>query len=76
MFKKVIFTQQIVVYNESFVPLGKSRSRKPYAALWNEAISGRSKEDLISTFFAISLHNRDDHYFIFWLDNYSSLNKN
>lgn len=76
MFKKVVFTQRIVVYNESFVPLKTLKNNKPFAALWHEGISGRSKEAIISTFFSFMLHNRDVEHFVFWLDNCSSQNKN
>jgi hypothetical protein len=52
MFKAVLFTKRIVVFNESFVPLGTGGESHcvPYAALWHEAIAGRKKENLISTF--------------------------
>lgn len=43
MFKKVIFTQRISVYNESFVPLGKAKNQKTFACLWHDAIAGRGK---------------------------------
>jgi hypothetical protein len=51
MFKAVLFTKRIVVFNESFVPLGTSGESHcvPYAALWHKAIAGR-KKDLISKF--------------------------
>ena len=76
MFKRVVFTQRIVVYNESFVPLGTLRKNKPFAVLWHEGITGRSKEAIISTFNSFLLYNRDAEHFVFWLDNCSSQNKN
>lgn len=76
VFKKVVFTQRIVVYNESFVPSKTLKNNKPFAALWHEGISGRSKEAIISTFYSFMLHNRDVEHFVFWLDNCSSQNKN
>lgn len=75
-FKEMIFTQRIVVYNESFVPLGKKPKSYPWAILWHEAIAGRSKDDLISTFYAFFLANRDTKHITVWLDNCSSQNKN
>nr|CAH7750942.1 unnamed protein product [Callosobruchus chinensis] len=45
MFKDVIFTQRIIAFNESFVPLGKNSHEKPLAILWHEAIAGRKKKN-------------------------------
>lgn len=75
-FKKVLFTKRIVVYNESFVPLGKKSKTVPLAVLWHEATSGRNREDIISTFYTFLLKNRDKKEIIIWLDNCSSQNKN
>lgn len=76
MFKEIIFTPRIIAFNESFVPLGKKSHIHPWAALWHEAISGRSKDDIISTFYAFLLQNRDRSTITIWLDNCSSQNKN
>lgn len=54
MFKEVIFTPRIIAFNESFVPVGKKTSG-PTAVVWHEAIVGRSKEDIISTFYGLLL---------------------
>nr|CAH7712410.1 unnamed protein product [Callosobruchus chinensis] len=52
MFKSVIFTGRLVAYNESFVPVGsKNKNVRPMAVIWHEAIKGRKKEDIISTFY-------------------------
>lgn len=78
-FKKVLFTPRIIAYNETFVPVGGNTIKKtslPFAALWHEAIRGRGKEELISTFNAFFLQNRDAENFIFWLDNCAAQNKN
>lgn len=75
-FKKVLFTKRLVAYHESFVPTGDKPSAKPFAVVWHEAIAGRNKEDLISTFYAFLKHNRDFKHIIIWLDNCSSQNKN
>jgi hypothetical protein len=45
MFKRSIFTQGIIAFNESFEPLGKKPKTKPFDCLWNESVSGRKKED-------------------------------
>ena len=52
MFKIVVFTPRIIVFNESFEPLGEDSQYMPVACLWHEAITGRKKEDLVSTFYA------------------------
>ncbi|KAG5875757.1 hypothetical protein JTB14_022466 [Gonioctena quinquepunctata] len=74
-FKKIIFVQRLTTYHESFVPLGKNSNLPPFAVVWNESISGRNKEDIISTFYAFLLSQRDANRIIFWLDNCSSQNK-
>lgn len=77
MFKSAIFTNRITVYNESFVPVGKNQKRsKPFAALWHEALFGRSKDELISTFYNFFISKRDTKQIILWLDNCSAQNKN
>lgn len=76
MFKKVIFCQRIIVFNESFAPLGSQQNLKPLAVLWHECVSGRKKEDLVSTFHAFFLQNRDAKFIVLWLDNCAAQNKN
>lgn len=77
-FKKVLFTKRIIAYHESFVPLGRNSKLFPFACIWHEGtrISGRNKENLISTFYAFFLNNRDANTMTIWLDNCSSQNKN
>lgn len=75
-FKEIIFTPRIIVFNESFVPLGKSSNIYPLAVIWHEGIRGRSKSDIISTYYAFFCHNRDVKSITIWLDNCSSQNKN
>lgn len=51
MIKTAIFTQKIVVYNESFVPVGKKPEElSKFAASWHDAMFGRINDELISTF--------------------------
>ena len=77
MFKEVIFVPRLIVFNESFVPVSKyAKTAKPLAIIWHEGISGRNKEDLISTFYAFFLQNRDVHNITIWLDNCAAQNKN
>lgn len=77
IFKIVLFTPRIICFNESFVPLSKfTATQKPVAVLWNEVISGRKQEDIVSAFCAFLLERRDDRNIVIWTDNCSSQNKN
>lgn len=76
MFKSAIFTNRLTVYNESFVPVGKKRNSKPFAALWHEAMFKRNKEELISTFYQFFISKRDVLKITLWLDNCTAQNKN
>lgn len=75
-FKKVLFCQRIVVFNETFAPIDRHQNINPFACLWYECISGRKKEDIISAFHAFFLHHRDELNFVIWLDNCAGQNKN
>lgn len=75
--KEVIFTQRIIAFNESFVPVGKKqKDKKPIAVIWHEDVAGRSKTDIISTFHSFLCFNRDEERIVLWLDNCSAQNKN
>lgn len=76
MFKSVIFTPRIIVFNESFVPLGTNSKYKPVAVVWHEAIAGRKKEEIISCFHQFFILHRDSENIVVWLDNCSAQNKN
>ncbi|KAK4883794.1 hypothetical protein RN001_000065 [Aquatica leii] len=76
MFKSAIFTNRLTVYNESFVPVGKKRNSKPFAALWHEALFKRNKEELISTFYQFFISKRDVLKITLWFDNCTAQNKN
>lgn len=54
----------------------KQKNCCPYAVLWHEAIAGRKKEELVSTFHSFILSKRDEDSIIIWLDNCSTQNKN
>ncbi|KAK5641934.1 hypothetical protein RI129_010481 [Pyrocoelia pectoralis] len=75
-FKKVLFIKRLIAYNESFVPVGTNSDLKPFAVLWHEGVSGRSKEDIVSCFYAFMTRYRDAQKIIMWLDNCCSQNKN
>ncbi|KAH1021929.1 hypothetical protein HUJ04_011413 [Dendroctonus ponderosae] len=71
-----MFTE-IICFNESFVALGKqSLANKPVALVWHEGVAGRSKSDLISTFYKFLLFHRDVKEITIWLYNCASQNKN
>ncbi|KAG5875181.1 hypothetical protein JTB14_028391 [Gonioctena quinquepunctata] len=78
MFKNVIFSQRIIAYNESFVPVGmkKKGAIKPVAAIWHDVIAGRKIENVMSTFYSFFLHHRDKKNIILWMDNCTTQNKN
>ena len=66
----------MVVFNESFVPIGTKQKAKPLAVLWHEAISGRKKGDILNAFYSFFYHFRDVKHICIWLDNCSAQNKN
>ena len=74
----VVFCKCIVVFNETFAPVGGSKNGKDKATgvLWHEGIRGRSAADVASTFVSFIGKNRDTKDFIFWLDNCSAQNDN
>ena len=76
--KVEVFCKRIVVFNERFAPVGRSKNGKDKATgvLWHEGIWGRSAVDLASTFVSFIRKNRNTKDFIFWLDNCSAQNKN
>ncbi|XP_072162574.1 uncharacterized protein [Bemisia tabaci] len=77
MFKKVLFLQRLIAYHETFAPVGtKCKKIQPHAFIWNEAITGRLKEDIISIFYKFFLMQRDATKIIVWLDNCAGQNKN
>lgn len=75
MFKEILFMPRLIAFNETFVPLGVSKE-KPFAFIWHEATSGRSKDDIISTFYNFLVANRDIERLTIWLDNCAAQNKN
>lgn len=59
MFKEIKFTSKIIVFNESLVCVGKKNKSYPYAIILYEEISGCTKDDIISTYYAFFLANKD-----------------
>ena len=56
-FKKAIFTERLVVFNETFACVTKGSPN--FAVLWYEGISARNDEDLASVFHRFLLEIRD-----------------
>lgn len=78
-FKTVMFCPRLIVFNQSFVPLGDKKIHEvghTFAVLWHEGTSGRKKEDIVSCFRAFFIENRDLKHVILWLDNCAAQNKN
>lgn len=78
-FKTEMFCPRLIVFNQSFVPIGNKHIHEmgvTFAALWHEAISGRKKEDITSSFGTFFIQNRDLKHIILWLDNCAAQNKN
>nr|CAI5832340.1 unnamed protein product [Callosobruchus analis] len=67
---------RIIVFNESFVPVGKAKCTKRLAVLWHEGVAKRNKEEIISAFYTFFRKNRDVEHITIWLDNCSAQNKN
>ena len=74
--KVAIFCKRIVLFNETFAPLGGKSRGKVNGVLWYEGIAGQSAEEVASTYVKVIRSNRDKHKFISWADNCSSQNKN
>ena len=79
--KTIVFTRQIVVYNETFAPLGdkksKSKTTKPVAMTWHEGEGKRSSQEICTAYikFLNNGTNRDIENVTFWVDNCSAQNK-
>ena len=79
MFKIVLFTRRLCLFNETFATVGPKRNDKKKvntAYLWHEGIAGRKDEDIASTFWKFINDNRDATSITFWLDNCAGQNKN
>lgn len=76
MYKEIIFVPRIIAFHQSFAPLGKNRQNGPVACIWHEGVTGRRKEDIISTFHSFLLEMRGCKNLTISLDNCSDQNKN
>lgn len=48
-YKTATFTSRLIIFNETFAPF-KAPSENVFACMRNEDITGRMKDDLVSTF--------------------------
>lgn len=80
MFKTVLFTRRVCLFNETFANVGQKRgkhgSKRNMAFVWHEGIMGRKDEDIASTFWQFINEHRDSRTLTFWLDNCAGQNKN
>ena len=74
--KKAIFCKRIVMFNETFAPLGGSKNGKPIGKLWHDGISGRNAEDVASVFLTYLRKFENIDETTIWLDNCSAQAKN
>ena len=77
--KSNIFTTCLVVFNETFSPLGSrklNKTLKDKTFIWNESVADRKDEDMTSTFHTFLKTQWDAQHLSIWLDNCSSQDKN
>ena len=75
--KKVIFCKRIVMFNETFAPLGGEKNHgKATGVLWHEGISGRTAEDVASVFISFLRTVQDVKSITIWSDNCSTQGEN
>ena len=74
--KKAIFCKRIVLFNETFAPVGGSKNGKPVGMLWHEGLGGRKAEDVASVFLTYLRKFEDIDEIVLWLDNCSAQGKN
>ena len=75
-FQKGIFGRKVTAFNETFAPVGKNKKAPVFAAIWNESVTGRKRDDILSTFRAFLIENKNCAEIKIWLDNCSGQNKN
>ena len=74
--KSAVFTRRVVLFHETFAPLGDGKDKPTLAVLWHEGISGRNADDVCSAFSRAIEYMRDYPKLIFWCDNCAGQNKN
>ncbi|KAF0757081.1 Uncharacterized protein FWK35_00012167, partial [Aphis craccivora] len=76
IYKKIIMLPRVDAFKKKLTMKTFFSLVRNQTCIWNETISGRNKEDLISTFYAFFKELRDRTHIALWLDNFSSQNKN
>ena len=74
--KKSIFAKRIVLFHETFAPVGGAEKGKPVGVLWHEGISGRKGEDVAAVFLTYLRTLEDIKTITIWLDNCAAQGKN
>lgn len=75
--KSVIFAQRLLVFNETFAPVGDyAKSYPVVACVWDEPTAGRTANEILSCFSRIIENYKDKSKIVLWLDNCSAQNKN
>ena len=65
--KQAIFCKRLVLFNETFAPVGcwnKSKTLKPTGVLWHDGIKSRSGEDVASAFIHFIRKKKSKFYFL------------
>ena len=74
--KTIAFTKRIIAFQETFAAVGTKPKRLNILIVWHEVLAGRSSSEIASCFETVIRYERDISFFIFWVDNCSSQNKN
>lgn len=74
-YKEVLFTKRVRVFNQTFAPLGSTKIMPVFPCIWHDGIAGKKKEEVISSYHAFLLRNRDANEITIWCDNCAAQNK-
>ena len=74
--KKSIFAKRIVLFHETFAPVGGAEKGKPVGVLWHEGISSRKGEDVAAVFLTYLRTLEDIKTITIWLDNCAAQGEN
>ena len=76
--KTCVFTRRLVLFHETFAPLGGKCRRKAVGVVWHEAVREHNAEDVASSYVKVMKLAAywDYKNFVFWTDNCGAQNKN
>lgn len=79
--KECAFTSRLVVYNETFAPVGqkswkRGEAPRPVSVVWHEGVAGRDAPDVASAVIKYLETQRDAEQVTIWMDNCTAQNKN